>query len=157
MQNDDFLDKDSFYSEGGFQITNRAKGFLATTAFWGKVVAIVGFISSVLMLLAGIVLAFSGSLLSQFGAGFDALGAAGGILIAFVYVIGALFYFVPSLYLFHFSNKTQAAIRSSDSLVLEKAFENLKSLYKFMGITVFVIIGFYILFFIIGLFGSAMM
>ncbi len=67
MQNDEFLDKDSFYSEGGFQVTNRAKGFLATAAFWGKVVSIAGFVSAAFTALGGLVVMFSfGSLFSQF-------------------------------------------------------------------------------------------
>ena len=123
MQKDDFLDKDSFYSEGGFQVTNRAKNFLATAAFWGKIVSIVGFIFTAFAVLAGIVMLFMGSAFSQFGSQMGAFEALGGVGIAFIYILLALSYFFPSLYLFNFSQKTQASIRSSDSLELEEAFK----------------------------------
>lgn len=155
MQNDEFLDRDSFYSEGGFQVTNRAKGFLATAAFWGKIVSIVGFILTAIMVLFGVGMLFMGSAFSQFSDQMGAFGALGGLGFAFIYITGALFYFFPSLYLFNFSQKTQAAIRSSDSLYLEEGFKNLKSLFKFMGVTTVVIIAIYALAFVFALIAGA--
>ncbi len=146
MQKDDYLDNETFYSEGSFQVTNKAKGFLATTAFWGKIVSIAGFILTAIIVLAAMGMLFMGSAFSQFSeqmGDLGGLGAFGGVGIAFVYILGALFYFFPSLYLFNFSQKTQAAIRNSDSLELENAFENLKSLYKFIGIWTVIILGIY--------------
>jgi hypothetical protein len=155
MQKDNFLDKDSFYSEGGFQVTNRAKNFLATAAFWGKIVSIVSFVFTAFSVLGGIAMLFMGSTLSQFDSQMGALGVLGGLGIALIYFLLALFCFFPSLYLFNFSQKTQTAIRSSDSLELEEAFKNLKSLFKFMGIITVVVIAIYVLIFIFALIAGA--
>lgn len=155
MQKDDFLDKDSFYSEGEFQVSNRAKSFLATAAFWGKIVSIVGFVLTAIMVLAGIGMLFMGTAFSQFSDQMGAMGAFGGAGFAFIYITGALFYFFPSLYLFNFSQKTQTAIRNSDSLELEEGFKNLKSLFKFMGILTIIFIAIYALAFVIALIAGA--
>ncbi|AFM05602.1 hypothetical protein Fleli_3272 [Bernardetia litoralis DSM 6794] len=156
MQKDDFLDKDSFYSEGGFQVTNRAKGFLATAAFWGKIVSIVGFVFTAFAVLAGVGIAFMGSSFSQLSSQMGAFGALGGIGIGLIYILLALVYFFPSLYLFNFSQKTQAAIRNSDNLELEEGFKNLKSIFKFMGVLTIIFIVLYALMFIFALIAGAM-
>lgn len=159
MQKDDFLDKDSFYSEGGFQVTNRAKNFLATAASWGKFLAIMGFIGTAIMVLAGIVMIFVGAAASGFS-GLNqnpVFGALGGVGIGFIYLILALVYFFPSLYLFNFSSKTKASIRNSESLELEEGFKNLKSLFMFMGISTIVMIALYFLIIIFALIAGASM
>ena len=144
MQNDDFLDKDSFYSEGGFQITNRAKSFLATAASWGKFLAIMGFIGTAFMVLAGLGMMFMGSFISGISQN-PAFGALGGVGFGAMYILLALFYFFPSLFLFNFSSKTKAAIRNSDNSTLEEAFKNLKSVFMFIGIATIVFIAIYII------------
>ncbi|WP_338792126.1 DUF5362 family protein [Bernardetia sp. Wsw4-3y2] len=133
MQNDNFLDKDSFYSETGFQITNRSKNFLATAAFWGKIVAILGFLFTALMVLIIVAVFFTDSsdINQEFG-NFGLVSTKIGIVL--IYFLTALAYLIPSLYLFFFAQKTQESIRHSDNKALEEGFKNLKSLFKFAGI-----------------------
>ena len=128
MQKDDFLDKDSFYSETGFQVTNRAKSFLATAASWSKFLAIMGFIGTAIMILGSIAIMLVGS---SFGGMMDqnpVFGAVGGLGIGFMYLVLALIYLFPSIFLLKFSSKTKESIRNSDSLSLEDGFKNLKYL-----------------------------
>lgn len=148
MQKDDFLDKDSFYSEGGFQVTNRSKNFLATAATWSKFLAIIGFIGTALMVLVGIIAVVAGSAFGNLSQN-PVFGAIGSIGIAFIYIILALVYFFPSLFLLNFSSKIKRAIRSSDNLELEEAFKNLKSLFMFYGIMtiLFIVLYFFIIIF----------
>ncbi|WP_338764608.1 DUF5362 family protein [Bernardetia sp. ABR2-2B] len=149
MQNDNFLDKDSFYSETGFQITNRSKNFLATAAFWGKIVAILGFLFTALMVLFILAILFTD--LSEFNrelGGFGMLSTKIGV--SMLYFLIALSYFVPSLYLFLFAQKTQESIRHSDNRTLEEGLKNLKSLFKFAGIITLItlaLFGFVLVFF----------
>ena len=146
MQKDDFLDKDSFYSEGAFQVTNNAKSFLATAASWGTFLAIMGFIGTALMILGGIGMMFIGGISNSFSTGttVNPFGAFGGVGIGLLYLFLAIFYFIPSLYLYNFSSKTKSSIRNSDSLELEQGFKNLKSMFVFYGVLVIVIIALYI-------------
>lgn len=143
MQKDDFLDKDSFYSQTGFEVTSRAKDFLITAAFWGKILSIIGFVFTAFMVLVGIVMLFMGSIFSQVGGKMGDLGAWGGIGVSILYLLFSLVYFFPSLYLFNFSKKTQLAIHNSDSLELEESFKNLKFLFMFLGISIIAIVALY--------------
>lgn len=156
MQKDDFLDKDSFYSEGGFQVTNRAKNFLATAATWGKFLAIMGFIGTAIMVLVGIAMMFVGSAFSGLGQN-PVMGALGGVGFGFIYIILSLIYFFPSLFLFQFSSKTKASIRNSDSLELEEGLKNLKSLFLFLGISTIVMLVFYFLIILFAMIAGASM
>ncbi|WP_291725563.1 DUF5362 family protein [Bernardetia sp.] len=159
MKNDDFLDKDSFYSEGGFQVTNAAKSFLATSASWGKFLAIMGFIGTALMILGGIAMMFVGAISNSFSTGttMNPFGAFGGVGIGLLYLFLAIFYFFPALYLYNFSSKTKSAIRNSDSSELEQAFKNLKSMFLFLGVTTIVFIALYVLGIIFAMIAGASM
>jgi hypothetical protein len=114
--------------------------FLAETSRWGKFIAILGFISSGLIALIAVFLMITPSigLTARFTASF-------GWIIGPVYLLMALLYFFPSRYLYIFSSNINTALFSNDQDALSTGFENLKSNFKFWGILLIVMIGFYVL------------
>jgi len=147
MDNPQIID-DNF---GGSVFNSEIKSYLAETARWGKFLAIVGFVAIGLMALGGI---FFGSVLANLTGG---VGLISPMFITMMYLILAALYFFPVLYLFRFSTKMQVALRSDNEAELTSSFQNLKSLYKFMGILTAIILGIYALIFVFAGIGGAMM
>lgn len=148
MDNPQIID-DNF---GGSTLNSEIRSYLAETARWGYFLSIVGFIGIGFMVLAGL---FMGSFMSTLG-----MGAAGMIspaIFTVMYLIIAALYFFPVLYLFKFSTKMKVALRSDNEAELTTSFQNLKSLYKFMGILTAIILGLYALIFVFGMISGAML
>lgn len=140
----------------GLTIDPQSKRFLSETAKWGKFLSILGFIGCAFIAIAGIITAIGLGKESQSynefgGSPFAMLGPA----LAVVLLLMALLYFIPCLYLFRFSGQMSVALSADDQAALNKAFENLKSVFKFIGILTIIVLSFYILAFLIGL--SSMM
>ena len=51
-----------------------------------------------------------------------------------IYILIAVIYFFPVLYLFRFSDKTKSAFQLGDQETFDTAIENLKKMFKFMGV-----------------------
>lgn len=131
----------------------QSKTFLTETAKWGKFLAIIGFVVCVLIIAVGIFFATQTSQLDKaFGeyGGSSSLSSLGPAM-AVVYIIIAVIYFFPCLYLFKFSNHMNAAIASDDQANLIVAFQNLKSMFKFVGIFTIVLISIWLLSLAVGL------
>jgi len=122
--------------------------FLTETGRWGKFLAILGFISSGLLTLLAVFLMLTPSmgLTARFTASF-------GFIVGPMYLLMALLYFFPSRYLYIFSSSVNTALFSNDQDALSAGFESLKSNFKFWGILMICMIGFYIL----AIFGSIAM
>ena len=69
-----------------------------------------------------------------------------GFLLGVIYIVLGLLYFFPVYYLFKFSTSLKAALLSKNNQLLDSAFENLKSHYKYIGIMMVIVIGIYIVF-----------
>ena len=134
-------------------LTTGAKVFLKESASWTKFISIVGFVFLGLIVIVAL---FAGSFLS---AAMESSGMAmmGGAFLTVLYLAMAALYFFPIYYLFQFSAKMKAAIREQSSELLEQAFKNLKSHYKFMGILLIIVLGFYALALIFGGLAASMM
>ena len=136
-------------------------GYLRIAAKWGKFLAIVGFVMIGLIVLFGV---FFGTIMGSAMGG--AMGAAmpggemmGGALATFMtvlYLLFAVLYFFPVLYLYRFSDKMQVGLRVQSPDVVLESFRNLKSLFKFMGVLTIVILGFYALARVFGVFAASM-
>lgn len=150
MDNPQIID-DNF---GGSVLNTEIKSYLAETAKWGYFLSIVGFIGIGLMVLAGL---FMGTFMSTLGASAGAMGLISPMFITVLYLILAAVYFFPVLYLYKFSTQMKVALRSDNESELTSAFQNLKSLYKFMGILTAVVLGIYALLFVFGMIGGAML
>jgi phosphoglycerol transferase MdoB-like AlkP superfamily enzyme len=111
--------------------------YLRETAKWGKFLAIVGYIGMGFMVLGGLFFMLGMSQLNIPNMESSMMG------IGVVYLcLGALYYF-PVTYLYNFSVKMTQGINSEDTNTFVDGFQNLKSLFKFMGIFTIVILSLY--------------
>jgi hypothetical protein len=77
--------------------------------------------------------------------GMGTIGSFFGGFIGFVYLLMALVYYFPSKYLYDFSTYIKQAILIDDQESLEYAFSKLKSLFRFWGILMIVLLCLYAL------------
>ncbi len=142
-------------SNNQIKITETAKTHLLETAKWGKFMAITGFVMCGIMVLAGIFMGtiFSTLMSSTMVQPNETMPNMGYVMTV-MYVTIAIIYFFPCLYLYKFSTKTKIALENSDSEVLAVAFENQKSIFKFMGIFTIVILVIYGMIFFVALIGG---
>ncbi len=134
----------------GLKLNNHAKEFLKEAAKWTKFLSIVGFIAIGLLVVVAL---FFGAIFSSLS-GFGDAGLGGGF-ITVIYLLVAVLYFFPVYYMYKFSVNMKSALRENDEDTLTKAFEYLKSHYKFIGILTIIMISFYLLMFLIGIAGAA--
>lgn len=132
---------------------------LAEAARWGRFLSILGFIMCGLIVLIGV---FAGSFLAMFMSRPEfedmesgAMPAGMGGLMLIIYIIIAVIYFFPCLFLFRFSNQMKAALASNDQEALNSSFQNLKSMFKYLGILAIIFLALYGIVFLIGLVGAA--
>lgn len=119
-------------------ITNESKNFLLTSCKWAKFLAIVGFVFLGLFVIIALLIGFAGFPMQD-------MPTSGGMKYAMMlmYLLIALLYFFPTLYLYRFSTFVKQGIESNSTDLMTSGFENLKSCFKFMGVTMAVFIGFY--------------
>jgi cytochrome bd-type quinol oxidase subunit 2 len=131
-------------------IDRSAKQYLNETRKWSMFLSIMGFISIGVLLLFAL---FAGTFYSAVNNNLATgnMPFAPTILISILYIVFGVIYIFPTLYLYRFSIKLKVALTSNDSLSLTDAFKNQKSMYKFMGIFVIIILAFYVFSAIIGL------
>ena len=141
---------DDDFGDGDLKISSISTKYLRETAKWSKFLAIIGFIGIGFMVLAALgIMMFGSSINSGYRASYQnqfplAFGAI-------FYLILAVLYYFPVSYLYKFSTSMKNAVDRTDNVSIDKAFENLKSHYKFMGIMMIVILSLYALLFIGGL------
>jgi Family of unknown function (DUF5362) len=136
------------------QVDHNVSPYLNETARWAKFLAIMGFIVCGFILLVSIFLSsFINSAFLRMGAT-GGVGALGGILSG-VYIIIAIIYFFPCLYLYNFASKMLVALRSNDQEQLSNSFRNLKSCFRFIGIFMVIILGFWVLGIVFAMIGMA--
>jgi hypothetical protein len=139
------LDSDMVRENTPF-ITGEVRSYLAESAKWGKFLAIMGYIGIGLMLLLAVGVMAMGSA-SQLVPGMGMNMGAFGL----VYVVIAAFYFFPVYYLHQFSLKIKHGLTSQDPQSITTGFQNLKSLFKFMGIFTIAILSIYALVIVIAI------
>jgi len=133
--------------EENLLITDESRMYLAETAKWAKFLAIVGFVFTALIVVLGV---FFGSIMGAMMSGFPeesgsvAMGGLGGAM-GFFYVIMGLIYFFPCYYLYKFATRAKLALANNDTDALTDALANHKSVYKFMGILMIIVLAFYVL------------
>jgi len=151
MENTGVLDSAEYSgATNEIRFTSESLQHLKETAKWGTFLAIVGFVFIGIMILVGI---FFGTIMSSLAGspGMAELDMYGGVMGAFgsvLYIAIAIIYLYPMLKLFQFSKKSKLAIATNSTELMTEALGNLKSLYKFMGILIAIILGFYVLIFL---------
>jgi len=146
---------DMIDSTNDLSISKGAISHLLEIGRWSKFLSIIGFIGLGIMIFIGF---FAGSI---FGILNDINGQPNnlpfpGFVLGLVYIVMALIYLPPLLYLFNFSTKIKMALNTRNNSVLEYAFENLKSHYKYIGIFTIVVFSLYALVLISSLMMSMM-
>jgi len=126
------------YDINNLEVTSESKSYLLEAAKWGRFLAIVGF---VFFGLSSLSVLLNLGMLASIGGGFAFLGFIFGLALL------ALFFF-PIFYLYKFSTNTISAMKTSSTMDLTDGLRNLKSLFKFYGIFMAIIIGFYALIFV---------
>jgi len=124
------------------RIDNASKLFLAEAAKWTTFLAILGYIGISLMVIAALFMMTLGASMST---GNSMMPFGGGIVFSLVYLVFAALYFIPINYLYRFGSNMKSALRSNNQTELTKAFEYLKSHYKFIGILTIIVFALYIL------------
>ncbi len=148
MENFDLLNND-------LQVSPFAQNFLSESAKWGKFLAIIGFIFCGFM---AVLAFFIPSLImslppyNTMPSGISS-GMATGMTV--IYLLLALLLFFPCLYLFRFSVKMQISLNSVSQDSFEESLKNLKSMFKFYGIFVIIMLSIYALVFILAMLGLA--
>ena len=116
---------------------------------WTLFLSIAGFTGILIM----IILAFSVSPVIEYSQ--QPMPVPAYIFTLFYLLLAAVSFF-PVLYLYHFSVRMKKAIQGSSSALLLSAFSSLKTHYKFTGILLIIILAVYVLAFIVGIAGGAM-
>lgn len=126
--------------ESLFTVNGEIKNYLLETSKWGKFLAIVGYVGMGFLVLLGlgVIVGFSiqGSLAN--------VGFPAG-LIGIVYILLAVIYYFPVNYLYRFSVQMKQGLSLNNELSATSGFENLKSLFKFMGIFTIVVLSIYVI------------
>jgi hypothetical protein len=101
--------------------------YLAETAKWGNLLAIIGYVFMGLMVILSLAMIIGLSVFSK-EAGFPMW------ILGLVYLVFAGVYYIPVTYLYRFSQQMKLAVIRQDENLYTKGFANLKSLFKFFGI-----------------------
>ncbi|MEJ7558408.1 MAG: hypothetical protein WKF66_08885 [Pedobacter sp.] len=127
-------------------ITEDVRSFIYETSKWTKFLSIVGFVFTGLMILLSLsVGAIMSSMNTMVGAQNNPYAAMGtGFLTVFLLITAAI-YFYPSFILFKFSTAAKQAVLYGDQESLSVAMGKMKSFFKFWGILLIVLLGFYAL------------
>ena len=130
-------------TRSGLEIDTQAKAFLNETAKWAKFLAIVGFVLVGFFLLFGFVMLSSLDMFSRFIPNLENSGSLLGVGMGIFYILVTVLYLYPLWKLYEFANFSKKALNSNDSHLLTQALESQKSLLKFMGILMILLLCFY--------------
>jgi len=119
-------------------IDETIKGFLLESSKWGKFLAIMGYVFMCLFVLMGIIFTVGMSFFDEISE-FQVFPAFMGIL----YIAMAVLYYFPVTYLYRFSVQIKQGLESADQEATSSGIGNLKSMFKFMGIFMIVMLSIY--------------
>lgn len=138
----DTLDQHIELDSDKLKINNSIKENLITTAKWARFLAIIGFVFTGFMGIASLFL-----LVTSLASGIPIL-----MLMAVLYIGLTVVMIFPGLYLVRFAGSTEKGLNSNKQGEFDYGIQNLKSLFKFMGIYTIVLIALYIvyIFFLVG-------
>ena len=121
-----------------FARNREIKLYLAETAKWGNILAIIGYVAMGMMALASLVMIVAFSFI-------DLKTAFPMWIMGIVYLLFTVAYYFPVTYLYRFSAQMKQAVHRNDEKLYTTGFANLKSLFKFFAIFTFVLLGLYAL------------
>ena len=136
-------------------ITEDIRSFIYESSKWTKFLAIVGFVfTGFMILLSFSVGAIMASMNSMVGAQNNPYAAMGTGFLTVLLLVTAAIYFYPSFILFKFSTAAKQAVLYGDQDSLSIAMGKMKSFFKFWGILLIVLLGFYALAIVTAIIGA---
>ena len=141
----------------GFGIDQSSRAHLAEAAKWAKFLAIIGFVMcGLIIVLSFFIGALFSTSMSRYGDS-AAFGSGFGIIMTIVYLSFGVLYFFPCLFLFRFANNMIVALNSNEQITLNRSFQNLKIMFRYVGILTIIVLALYIIVFVFGILGAAFM
>lgn len=145
----------------GLNLDPNGKAHLAEAARWAKFIAIVGFIMCGLVVLAGI---FFGSIIGSLNnsarySTYDTYNQGTGAfatMATIIYIAIAVLWFFPFLFLSRFAGKMKLALAANDQDALNSSFQNLKIMFRYVGIITIIVLSIYVILFLVMLAGLGM-
>lgn len=116
----------------------KIEAYLKETAQWGKFLAIMGYVLMGILVLVALAMMVGMSAFSK-ATGHGIFS----VLLGMIYILLAGVYFVPITYLYRFSTQVKQAVENNNEEEYTTAFQNLKSLFKFLGIFTIVMLALY--------------
>jgi hypothetical protein len=144
------MEQDQNTSLFGLGIDNISKSHLSEAAKWARFLAICGFVFLGLMVVYGIFMSFVFAnmmgTMSKYDSTYstNSLKSIMGAGMIIFYIVCAVIAFFPYYFLLRFANKMKAALVSNDQDSLNGSFQNLKILYRYMGILMIISLAFMI-------------
>jgi len=127
-------------------ITEDVRSYIYESAKWTKFLSVLGFVFTGLMVMLSLsVGAIMSSMNNLVGAQNNPYAALGSGFLTVLLLISAAIYFYPSFILFKFSTAAKQAVLYGDQESLSIAMGKMKSFFKFWGILLIVLLGFYAL------------
>ncbi|MHB0755315.1 DUF5362 family protein [Polaribacter sp. M15] len=136
-------------------LTSKSKGFLREIGRWCFFFSILGFISILLFVVVAILMGTVYAPMLDMATQAQGISNMGTYLMI-VYFLAAILYIFPVLYLFKFSRKMKEALATKNDDTLAEAFKNLKSHFKFIGVTTIIVISLYVLVFVFSIFAGSL-
>jgi hypothetical protein len=127
-------------------IGDGVKAYLLETTRWGNFLAIMGYIGMGFLCLAGFMVSI----------GFSLMGSSSDIsfplwILGVIYIVMAVVYYFPVTFLYRFSKNLKQGLLAGSNDLVTLGFENLKSLFRFMGILTIVVLSIYAVFLVVAL------
>ncbi|HEU4574060.1 MAG TPA: DUF5362 family protein [Chitinophagaceae bacterium] len=140
----------------GLSIDQTGRAHLSEAARWAKFLSIVGFILCGLLVLVGI---FAGAIFSSVTSGFNEMSGMTNVMagsFTVIYLVIAAIYFFPCLFLNRFATKMKAALAADNQELLNTSFQNLKIMFRYVGILTIIILAFYGIIILFALLGAGL-
>lgn len=131
------------------EVDDVAKSSFLEMARWTKFLAILGFIFLGLMLIGCVFFGVAVSNMPIYGSMLGGSNATGIMIVYFVIIAGINFY--PIYALLKYSTSIRTALAANDKTKFNEAIGYLKSMFKYIGILMIIILAIYGLIFIIAL------
>lgn len=122
-------------------ITEEIRSYIYDVAKWANFLAVVGFVIAAFMLLAALIIGTAMNTSPEVAAMMGAMGKIGSTAMTIVFIAYGLAIFYPSLLLSRYARKTKLGVLYGEQESLNESFSALKSLFKYWGIIVIILIG----------------
>lgn len=137
-------------ASGGDGVTQGVILQLQKTRPWVRFIAVLMFIISALMLLAGVLMGAFGATggFKPAGGGSAAFNAGFGVGMAALYAFIAVLYMYPALKLWKYADRIRDLVNSRQGIDLEKALNEQRAFWKFVGVMIIVLLVLYFFIFV---------